>query len=68
MIIECPGSRKFRYPEPENIDCSFCGTEIEIWTDEFETACPGCGKKTMRKMGQNCFGWCKYAKECRGGS
>ena len=65
MIFSCPGSQKFKQPQPENIKCPFCGEEAEIWTDEFETVCPGCKKKISRS-GQSCLDWCKEAKNCVG--
>ena len=65
MIFSCPGSQKFKQPQPENIKCPFCDEEAEIWTDEFETVCPGCKKKISR-LGQSCLDWCKEAKNCVG--
>lgn len=66
MIFECPGSQKFKRPQPENIVCPFCGKDVEIWTDEVEAVCDNCKKKVGCKEGQNCLDWCKYAKECAG--
>lgn len=34
---------------PECITCIKCGHEIEIWTDEDETACRSCGYKVFKK-------------------
>ena len=65
MIYGCPGSQKFRQPQPENVMCPFCEKEIEIWTDEFRAVCPGCAKVVSR-AGQCCLDWCKAAKECVG--
>lgn len=65
MIFSCPGSQKFKQPQPENIKCPFCREEAEIWTDEFAVACPGCKKKISRG-GQSCLDWCKEAKNCVG--
>jgi len=66
MIFECPGSQKFKQPEPETIKCRSCGEEVEIWTDEVEATCGRCKKKVSRESGQSCLDWCKYAKECVG--
>lgn len=68
MIFECPGSQKFRHPQPENIRCPECGEEIEIWTDEHEAVCPKCRKHITREgeTAQGCIDWCKHAKECVG--
>jgi ribosomal protein S27E len=65
-IDSCPGSQKFRHPQPENIKCTNCGAEAEIWTDEAEAKCPDCKKTVRRPAGQSCLDWCKYAKECIG--
>ena len=66
MIPYCPGAKRFKEPQPENIRCQNCGREVEIWTDEAKTVCPGCKKKVTRGEGQSCLDWCKYAKECVG--
>ena len=66
MIFKCPGSQKFKQPQPETIKCNFCGSEAEIWTDEAEVTCPNCKKIIMKKDGQSCLDWCRYAKECVG--
>ncbi len=66
MIFECPGSQKFKHPQPETIKCRFCGEGVEIWTDEFQVTCPNCKKKVTRETGQSCLDWCRYAKECVG--
>lgn len=63
----CPGSSKFKRPEPENIKCSKCGSEVEIWSDEIQVTCPSCNYKILREFkGASCLDWCKYAKECVG--
>lgn len=66
MIFECPGSDKFKRPQPETMNCPYCGEELEIWTDEAQTMCPNCKKKVGRGGGQSCLDWCKHAKECVG--
>jgi hypothetical protein len=65
MIEGCPGSQKFKHPQPEDIKCPFCGEACEIWTDEFQTSCPGC-KRAFSRDGQSCLDWCKAARECVG--
>ncbi len=67
MIFGCPGSQKFKQPQAETIKCASCGDEVEIWSDEAETVCPGCKKRVTRRCGQCCLDWCRYAKECVGG-
>lgn len=67
MAFECPGSQKFKQPQPENIKCPSCGQEIEIWTDEIKVNCPNCKNIILRPQeGATCLDWCKYAKECVG--
>lgn len=68
MAIDfCPGSKKFRQPEPENLNCPSCGREVEMWTDEIQRACPHCKSVILRKQeGASCLDWCRYAKECVG--
>ena len=62
----CPGSSKFKRPEPETIKCPTCSEEIEMWTDEIQVTCPNCKNTVMREGGASCLDWCKYAKECVG--
>lgn len=66
MTFECPGAQKFRKPQPEFVNCPFCGAEAEIWTDEIKAVCPKCKKTVTRKLELSCVDWCKYAKECLG--
>lgn len=63
----CPGSRRFKQPEPKAVKCPSCGGEVEIWTDEIQAICPNCGNVVILKdESANCLDWCKYAKECVG--
>ncbi len=62
----CPGARTIREPRPEYINCSECGREVEIWTDELKATCPGCGSKVFRAQQASCIDWCPHAKECVG--
>ena len=48
MIEKCPGAKTFIQPKPELIPCSFCGEEVEIWTDEVKATCPKCQGTVMR--------------------
>jgi len=66
MILECPGSSKFKHPQPEEIKCPSCGEAVEIWTDEAQAKCPECKKMVTRNQKQSCLDWCRYAKECVG--
>jgi hypothetical protein len=62
----CPGSREIRSPYPEEIKCVFCGRVSEIWSDEADTVCKGCGRGIHRDMKPTCIHWCPAAKECIG--
>ncbi len=66
MKESCPGSREIRNPYPEEILCVFCGSGVEIWSDETETACKNCGRTVTRDMKNTCLEWCPAAKECVG--
>jgi HD superfamily phosphodiesterase/predicted RNA-binding Zn-ribbon protein involved in translation (DUF1610 family) len=66
VVFECPGSRKFRQPLPEFINCPGCGQEVEIWTDEVKATCPRCKKTVVRNQEESCLDWCEYARECVG--
>ncbi len=66
MISNCPGSQKFKQPQPEIVKCGSCGEEIEIWTDEIKAVCPKCKNAVIREQGASCLDWCRYAKECVG--
>lgn len=68
MAIDfCPGAKKFRQPQPQNVKCPSCGEEVEIWTDEFQRRCPKCKSVILRQEeGASCLDWCRYAKECVG--
>jgi len=67
MVIDfCPGSQRFRQPQPETIKCPYCNYEIEIWTDEIQAICPNCKSKVTRQAGISCLEWCRYARECVG--
>ena len=66
MIFNCPGSIKFKQPEPQSVNCQVCGAEAEIWTDETETVCSNCKSRVTLKKTQSCLGWCAYATICAG--
>jgi DNA-directed RNA polymerase subunit RPC12/RpoP len=66
MFKGCPGAISFREVRPEYIDCPFCGTELEIWSDEPMARCPDCGREVTRSRGASCIDWCASARECVG--
>jgi len=62
----CPGVTRIKELRPEYIDCPFCGTEVEIWSDEPLAKCPECGRQVTRSRGASCIDWCAHARECVG--
>ncbi len=62
----CPGSAEIRSPYPEEINCFWCETRNEIWSDEVEMDCKACGKKITREMKTSCIEWCPAARDCVG--
>jgi len=62
----CPGSSEIRAPYPEEIQCFWCDTVNEIWSDEVEADCRKCGKKMTREMRPTCIEWCSAARDCIG--
>lgn len=68
MTFACPGSQKFKQPSPDIVKCAFCGSEVELWTDEAEAKCGVCKKTVLREAGQGCLDWCRYARQCVGGN
>lgn len=66
LSSSCPGTKIFKNPLPEAIECSGCGEELEIWTDEFKVRCKKCGATTYKQRGPSCIDWCKYAESCVG--
>jgi len=62
----CPGATRSKEVRPEDIDCPFCGAEVEIWSHEQVAECPECGHKVTRSLGASCIDWCAHARECVG--
>ena len=67
-IEKCPGAKAFTRPTPEFISCPACHQEVEIWTDELEVKCAGCGTLVSRDMLQGCVDYCESAQACLGES
>jgi Zn finger protein HypA/HybF involved in hydrogenase expression len=63
----CPGLRDLLQPKPAYINCHVCGGELEIWSDEDKTTCPGCGAEWKRPdPSAACLTYCQFADKCRG--
>ena len=65
MKARCPGSRALRTPELRLIRCVECGGMIEIFSDERESRCLGCGAVVYGGQ-NNCALWCPGAETCMG--
>jgi len=61
----CPGQDR-RFLKAEIIKCGTCGYDVEMFSDEINVKCPGCGKSVSRTKLPSCVDWCKYAKQCVG--
>jgi len=66
MLSSCPGARSIKELVPSDVRCCACGTEVEIWSDEFRVRCPECGEWVMGAQGPTCLDWCAMAQECVG--
>ncbi len=66
LMASCPGSKLLKSPVPESIECSGCGEELEIWTDELKVRCKRCGTTTYKNRMPSCIEWCKHAESCVG--
>ena len=65
-ISTCPGAAAILgTPTLEIRRCPDCGAEIELFSNEGETACPQCGRVVYSDV-QSCVKWCGHAKECVG--
>ena len=62
----CPGAVTIREAEPEDIQCTKCDAEVEIWSDELSARCTRCGTSVSREQGPTCIDWCSFAEECVG--
>jgi len=62
----CPGAINLREVRPQDVACPYCGTEVEIWSDEPFARCPGCGCEVTQARGASCIDWCSQARQCVG--
>ncbi|MEM2904632.1 MAG: phosphohydrolase [Candidatus Bathyarchaeia archaeon] len=60
MPIQCPGALNLRL---DVVLCPECGSELELFTDEYKTTCQNCGKVVFRDLAA-CIDWCPYARKC----
>ncbi len=67
MINNCPGQDK-RNIEARLFKCPKCAYEVELFSDEIKAKCPKCQNTVFTEVMPSCIDWCKYAKDCIGGS
>ncbi|MCX6339968.1 MAG: phosphohydrolase [Candidatus Aureabacteria bacterium] len=65
--LKCPGAEKIRASFPDEVPCA-CGMKVEMWPDDAEVRCPGCGGSVGREAPPACIEWCTAARECVGES
>ena len=64
--MECPGASTIKGTPALKIKaCPECGSEIEIFSNEFQTQCKQCGFIAFNDI-QSCLSWCKFARDCVG--
>lgn len=61
----CPGQSK-RNLEAELQQCSACGYQLEIFSEELMVRCPACAREVYAKKNPSCIDWCKAAEKCLG--
>ena len=47
--------------------CPHCGTDVEMFSDEFRIRCHKCKELVYKEKIPSCIDWCPSAKECIGG-
>ncbi len=45
------------------VTCPGCGSDVEIFTDEYETRCQKCGRVVLRGLA-SCIDYCPNAERC----
>jgi ribosomal protein S27AE len=65
MLERCPGGSDIRTPTLTVKKCPRCGSEVEVFSNEVQVACGGCGTPVYNNL-QSCIQWCKFAKMCFG--
>jgi len=63
MIYRCPGQDS-RNVEVSTVVCPGCRYEVEIFSDEIRTKCPGCGDCVSKERLPSCVDWCGSARYC----
>jgi hypothetical protein len=65
MSGRCPG-QDGRDLKVSTHTCSYCGGEVEMFSDETRVKCPSCGEYVCKEQLPSCVAWCAKARECLG--
>ncbi len=64
-LKHCPGVKDIVKPSQIIIrTCPECSEEVEFFSDETESKCPGCGRTMHREASPSCVSWCQHWKKC----
>lgn len=44
-----PACAEINKPYPEEVVCPSCGAEVEVWSDEEDPRCVGCGAELKKE-------------------
>jgi len=61
----CPG-QSGRNLKVELHRCPNCSYQVEIFSDELRTICPGCGREVYKEKTPSCIDWCRAAEQYLG--
>lgn len=64
-MSQCPG-QDMRKLTVDAYSCPNCGSEIEIFSDEYRRRCPKCQHVVEKDSVPSCANWCAAAKDCLG--
>lgn len=67
--MKCPGQdmRSWRPGDIFDVECPFCGNQVEFFKDEIKHKCSRCSKEVPNpRKNFSCVLWCEYAKQCVG--
>ena len=67
----CPGQDMRRWTPDDifEVDCPYCGSQMEFFKDEPSLTCRSCKKEVRNpKIDMGCAEWCASAQECVGRS
>ena len=65
MTTKCPG-QDFRKLTVSLHECTGCGAEVEMFSDETRIKCHKCGERVYKEYVPSCVDWCVSARQCLG--